>query len=239
LNNEKAPRWGAFFLCFVDFATTVCYNGNIFKKGDLIVKDLKPIIAKNITSLRQAAQMTQSELAERLNYSDKAVSKWERGESVPDITVLKEIADLFGVTVDALICEHDGAFAGVLPQQTEKKYHHSRPVITTLSILLVWFVALLVYVVLDAVPPLMSLQWLVFVYAIPVSMIVWLVLNAIWFDSKWNYLIVSGLMWSGLLSIVLTFGAFGINLWKLLLLGIVGQAGIVLWSKIRYKLPKK
>lgn len=205
----------------------------------MIVKDLKPIIAKNITSLRQAAQMTQSELAERLNYSDKAVSKWERGESVPDITVLKEIADLFGVTVDALICEHDGAFAGVLPQQTEKKYHHSRPVITTLSILLVWFVALLVYVVLDAVPPLMSLQWLVFVYAIPVSMIVWLVLNAIWFDSKWNYLIVSGLMWSGLLSIVLTFGAFGINLWKLLLLGIVGQAGIVLWSKIRYKLPKK
>ena len=77
------------------------------------MKDLKPIIAKNITSLRQAAQMTQSELAERLNYSDKAVSKWERGESVPDITVLKEIADLFGVTVDALICEHDGAFAGV------------------------------------------------------------------------------------------------------------------------------
>ena len=203
------------------------------------MKDLKPIIAKNITSLRQNAQMTQGDLAERLNYSDKAVSKWERGESVPDITVLKEIADLFGVTVDDLIREHDAALTGALPQKTEKQYRHSRPVITTLSILLVWFVALLVYVVLDAVPPLMRLQWLVFVYAMPASLIVWLVLNAIWFDSKWNYLIVSGLMWSVLLSLVLTFGAFGIDMWKLLLLGVVGQVGIVLWSKIRSKLPKR
>lgn len=203
------------------------------------MKDLKPIIAKNITALRQSMQMTQNDLAERLNYSDKAVSKWERGESVPDITVLKEIADLFGVTVDDLISEHDGELTGALPEQPVKQHRHSRPVITTLSILLVWFVVLLVYVVLDAVPPLMRFQWLVFVYAMPVSMIVWLVLNAIWFDSKWNYLIVSGLMWSGLLSLVLTFGAFGVSMWKLLLLGVVGQVGIVLWSRIRYQLPKK
>jgi DNA-binding transcriptional regulator YiaG len=40
------------------------------------VEDIKPIIAKNITALRQNAKLTQIELAERLNYSDKAVSKW-------------------------------------------------------------------------------------------------------------------------------------------------------------------
>ena len=61
------------------------------------MQDIKPIIAKNITILRQNAKMTQSELAEKLNYSDKAISKWERGESIPDITVLKALADLFGV----------------------------------------------------------------------------------------------------------------------------------------------
>ncbi len=69
------------------------------------MQDLKPIIAKNIAELRKAASMTQIELATRLNYSDKAVSKWERGESIPDVGVLKEIADLFEVRVDYLLTE--------------------------------------------------------------------------------------------------------------------------------------
>ena len=68
--------------------------------------NLKMIIAKNIAALRMGEHLTQAELAERLNYSDKAVSKWERGESLPDITVIKAIADMFGVTVDWLLCEH-------------------------------------------------------------------------------------------------------------------------------------
>ena len=67
------------------------------------MEDLKPIIAKNITVLRQNAKMTQFDLAEKLNYSDKAISKWERAESIPDVSVLKSIADLFGVTVDYLL----------------------------------------------------------------------------------------------------------------------------------------
>ena len=67
------------------------------------MEDLKPIIAKNITVLRQNAKMTQFDLAEKLNYSDKAISKWERAEAIPDVSVLKSIADLFGVTVDYLL----------------------------------------------------------------------------------------------------------------------------------------
>ena len=57
--------------------------------------DLKPIFAENLAVLRKKKGWTQLELAERLNYSDKAVSKWERGESLPDVTILKQIADLF------------------------------------------------------------------------------------------------------------------------------------------------
>ena len=72
------------------------------------MSDLKKIIANNISELRRAFPLTQAELAEKLNYSDKAVSKWERGESMPDIEVLKQIADLFGVSVDYLLSEtHD------------------------------------------------------------------------------------------------------------------------------------
>lgn len=203
------------------------------------MKDLKPIIAKNITMLRQSAKLTQSDLAQRLNYSDKAVSKWERGESVPDVMVLKAVADLFGVTVDYLLAEdHEEEAPAALAEEPKRKHRHSRPVITTLSILLVWFVALFAYVIMDSIPPLITLQWLAFVYAVPVSMIVWLVLNSIWFNSKWNYLIISALMWSVLLSIVLTLWAVNISVWKLLLLGVLGQVSIILWSKMRYKTPK-
>ena len=70
------------------------------------MKDIRQNIGKNIVRLRNAAHMTQAEFAEQLNYTDKAVSKWERGESVPDIVILKKIADQFSVTVDYLLEEH-------------------------------------------------------------------------------------------------------------------------------------
>ena len=202
------------------------------------MQDLKPIIAKNITALRQAAQMTQGDLAEKLNYSDKAVSKWERAESVPDIMVLKTVADLFGVTVDYLIETHD-ELPAVQPEETTPKYRHSRPIITTLSILLVWFVALLAFVVVDSLPVKTHLHFLAFAYAVPVSMIVWLVLNSIWFDTKWNYLIISILMWTVLGSVVATLFMLDIAIWTPMLLGILGQIGIILWSKMRYKTAKE
>lgn len=69
------------------------------------MEDLKRIIADNIAELRKAVPLTQAELAEKLNYSDKAVSKWERGESIPDVIVLKQIAGIFGVSVDYLLEE--------------------------------------------------------------------------------------------------------------------------------------
>ena len=72
------------------------------------MEDLKQIVAKNITELRTAQNLTQAELGEKLNYSDKSISKWERGEAIPDVRVLKEMGGIFGVTVDYLICSHDG-----------------------------------------------------------------------------------------------------------------------------------
>ena len=69
--------------------------------------ELKNIVASNLIELRVASGMTQSQLAEKINYSDKSVSKWERAEAIPDVAVLKNIAEVFGVTVDYLITTHD------------------------------------------------------------------------------------------------------------------------------------
>ena len=80
------------------------------------MQDVKVIFAQNLISLRKQMKLTQIELAEKINYSDKAVSKWERGESIPDVTVLMTIASLFGVTLDFLVTEH--AEPEVVAEQT-------------------------------------------------------------------------------------------------------------------------
>ena len=199
--------------------------------------ELKMTIAANIASLRKMREMTQFELAERLNYSDKAISKWERGESIPDVKVLKQIADLFSVTVDYLLTS----------DHSDKKEppsvisHRNRLYIMGLSILLVWFIATLVFVVWDLTPSNTPWHWLSFLYALPVSALVWLIFNVIWFNRKINWLIISLLMWSTLLCLYLTLSTLAGNMWMIFILGIPGQAIIYLWSGIKFKkrIPKK
>jgi transcriptional regulator with XRE-family HTH domain len=198
------------------------------------VEDLKLNLASNITALRQASSMTQLELAEKLNYSDKAISKWERGESIPDVMVLKSIADLFGVTLDYLL-ESDHSEKPKPSQESPGYLHRNHKVVTTLSVLVVWFIATLAYVVMDLTIPQQIVKWLSFAYAVPISMIVWLVFNSIWFNKRRNYFIISLLMWTTLACVVLTVGALGGAIWKLLLLGIPGQIAILVWSLFQRK----
>lgn len=190
--------------------------------------NLKKCIAKNIQSLRKEAGLTQSQLAERLNYSDKAVSKWERGDSVPDIAVLKQLADMFGVTVDYLLNEeHD---LPELSQATKKLIRKNRFIITLLAIALVWFVATAAFVILGLLPQPVNMTWMSFVIAIPVSCIVMLVFNTIWGRHKFNYLIISVLIWSTLFTLFMTLQIK--NVYLLFILGIPSQLIVVLWSKL-------
>ena len=203
--------------------------------------DMKSIIAKNITALRQSHKMTQIELAENLNYSDKAVSKWERGESIPDVIVLKTIADLFGVSLDYLLEEdHEPAPSAAKPESEPEPSHHvrNRAVVTLLSLLIVWFLAALIFAVLDTFWPDLHGGWLAFIYAVPVSMIIWLVFNSLWFNTRRNYLIISLLMWTSLASLFVNAAAMGYPFWRFLFLGIPGQLAIYAWSRFKLR-PNK
>ena len=195
--------------------------------------NLKPIISHNIAQLRISHEMTQLELAEKLNYSDKAVSKWERGESIPDVTVLKEIADLFSVTVDYLLCaEHNDAAPEPKPVVTQKKHNHG--FITGMCIVLVWLIAAMAFVVLDATSFKLSTRLLPFLYAIPATFVLWLVLNSVWFNKRRNFFIISLLMWSVLGVLFISFFYFlKVKIPFLFILGIPGQAIILLWSRIK------
>ena len=194
------------------------------------MEDLKLIIAKNIVMLRRRDGMTQIELAQKLNYSDKAVSKWERGESVPDIVVLKAVSDIFGVTVDYLVTvEHA---EDVPPASATEKTKYNRKAIAYVSESAGWMVAIFAFIIATLILRKMAFQYLFFVYALPVVLTVRLVFNSVWFNRRHNYYIVSLLMWSLLAAVHITFLYFGINVALVYLLGVAGQIVIVLWSFI-------
>ncbi len=207
---------------------------------------LKNQIGANISAYRKRAGLTQAGLAEKLTYSDKAVSKWERGESVPDVVTLAQLAEQFGITVNDLLVdpealpEETGKVQQAMEQVVEKtlKRKADKRIILMLSSLLCWFVALLLYVVLSAIPFTESWSWLFFVYAIPANAIVLLSLRSAWRDFRRNKAYISVIVWGSLLSIYVTLRVFlGWDIWKMFLLGIPGQIAIFLWFRL-FRAPK-
>ncbi len=200
---------------------------------------LKSQIGTNIAAYRKRGGWTQAELAEKLNYSDKAVSKWERGESVPDVLTLAALAECLGITVNDLLHdpnelpENTGAVQQVMGQMVEKtlKRKANKRIILALSSILVWFVALLIFVILDTVG--VGKSWLAFFYAIPANAIVLLSLRSAWRDFRWNRALISMIMWGSILSLYMTLLVLlRFNAWKIFLLGIPGQAAILLWFRL-------
>ena len=198
-------------------------------------------IGSNIAAYRKQAGLTQAGLAEKLNYSDKAVSKWERGESVPDVLTLVQLAELFQIQVGALLEDPEalpgnpGALEKAMSQVSEKALGRkaNKNVILGLSSTLVWFVALLCFVVLSSLEITERYSILPFVYAIPTNAIVLLSLRSAWHDFRWNQILISAIVWGCLVSVYATLlVVFRFHFWKLFLLGIPGQVAICLWFRM-------
>lgn len=186
------------------------------------MEDLKNIVSKNIIYLRTLNQMTQFELGEKLNYSDKAISKWERAEAVPDAYILKQMSRLFHVSVDYILSDHSNE-----EKKAAVPKHNNYLTITKLSISGVWTLAIFIFTVLWLFG---HVEWLVLVYAVPISLIVLLVLNSIWGKLKNNFYIISALVWSVIASFYLSFLQY--NWWLLFILGVPSEIIIYLCFKI-------
>lgn len=205
---------------------------------------LKGLLGKNIAAYRKRQGLTQAGLAEKLNYSDKAVSKWERGESIPDVLTLMQLAELFGITVNDLLTdpnalpEQTGKVVGKMEKAVEKtlKRKADKLSILGLSSILVWFLALLAFVIVSSLG--IAKSWLAFIYAVPITAIVLLSLLSAWHDFRRNKTLVSVIMWGSLLSLYMSLLILGgFNIWKLFLLGIPGQLAIGLWFRM-FRKPK-
>lgn len=195
------------------------------------MEDIKTNVAQNIAELRLLNNMTQFELAEKLNYSDKTISKWERAESTPDISVLVQLANIFGVTVDYLVRSEN--IEDTVVENRIKETAYNRRVITYIAESVAFIVALAAFIITSLITAEATFQWLYFVYSVPITLIVKLVFNSIWFNPRNNYIIISALLWSVLATIHITFLFFKINVSLVYLLGIAGQTVIILWSFLK------
>lgn len=153
--------------------------------------ELKETIAKNLVELRTRASLTQLQLAEMLNYSDKAVSKWERGEAIPDVRVLIKLSKIYNITVDDIISPHVSAMR-VNPKLNAGK---KRLLITLLSVGLVWFIATVLFMIFFFIPVTAEYAWLAFIFAPFACGILLTVFSAKWGNWITNILACSLIIW--------------------------------------------
>ena len=198
------------------------------------VGDVRSVIAANITRLRKDAGLTQLELAELINYSDKAVSKWERAEGLPDVAVLVRLSEIFSVSLDYFVRAEHG-HENDRPVPAKKK--RDRSIITALSVALVWLIATFVFVVFGVVRTQIGNAWISFVIAVPVTCVVELVFNTVWGNRRRNYLIISVLIWSFMFCVFTVFAVTNYSpyLWLMFVLLVPAQVIVILWSGLGKK----
>lgn len=195
------------------------------------MSNLNEIFAKNLIKLRKQKKLTQLELANTLNYSDRNISKWENALALPSTEVMKEISDYFGVTIDYLLKEHTEE---ELPSNNNeyklKTSYRNKLIVFALSIVCVYLIATILFI---SFPHKWKFSWLSFIWAIPVSSIVSIVFISLWFKKyPFLFLAISLLVWSIFLSIYLTVLMLtDINIWFIFLVGCPLQIATLLWSQ--------
>ena len=199
------------------------------------MKELKDIIASNLINLRKANKLTQLELAEKLNYSDKAISKWERGESIPDVFIIKQLADMYGVSVDYILSEHP--ISEKIKQKIKKPTLNNKLIITILSTLCVWLLACIGYVVTLVVPNGHNC-WMIWIWTLPISFIVLTVFSGIWGHKAHLFFSITFLVWTLITAVFLQILVIGYNMWQLYLIGIPLQFATLLSLQFK-KHPKE
>ncbi len=204
------------------------------------MEDINVTIGKNLLKLRKNAKLTQMELAEKFNYSDKSISKWENGESLPSIEVLYELAKFYNTSLDALVNDNIEPLLENKTKEKKEKQHKPKAfptklVVTLLAVVAVWLTATLTYVCLMLINNI--IYPIIFLWAIPTSCIVLIVFNSIWGRYRYLFIILSVLLWTALAGLQIQLLLVGINIWPVYFIGIPLQVAIILWGALVSK-PK-
>lgn len=198
------------------------------------LSELKLISASNIIKLRTEAGLTQAELGEKLNYSDKTISKWERGEAIPDAYVLTQMAEIFGVTVDYLLSSHDAWESPEQQAARQEEAGYSVNMIIAISVLGVWTMALTIFVLLWLFD---IILWETFIVALPVSILTYMVLICVFRRRRHLQFVIAAFVLS--LFILLYFTLPMQKPWQLFLIAIPAEIIVFLSCNIRRRPRKK
>ena len=193
-------------------------------------QSLEQIVAANLTELRKAQKWTQAELAEKINYSDKSVSKWERGDGMPDLKVLVQLAELFGVTLDFFVTEN--AAQEKKKFQVPKQGLRFRVIVELLAVSIVFLIATVAYVAVATYKG--EFHWMYFIWALPISSFLLMTFNARWRFRICAIVFRSIFCWTLLTAVYLQMLQY--NIWMIFLIGVPAQAAILLWAQIKQKL---
>ena len=197
----------------------------------MLQEEFNKTVANNLVAYRKANTLTQLALAEKLNYSDKAISKWERGESLPDVYVLNQIAELYGVTLNDLISTRK--------KVRQPKRKTNMLFIPLLSTCIVWVVATLVFFAIHSALPNENIAWLSFIVAIPVTCIVLLVFSCVYKSLPLQLTFISGIIWTTVVSLHLCLKTIFASIYILYFVAIPLQVLALLWYSYKGVLKKK
>ncbi len=193
------------------------------------MKDIRPIISKNLAMLRKEKGLTQAELAEKLNYSDKAISRWEHGDTLPDVNVLCELCDFYGITLNDLADEDCKT-----KEEEAVKYSKEMNIYklwrSILSVSIVWLFVTLIFTYSLAISGSARL-WILFVWAIPVSIIAFYVFGKSFLNSITRFILSSCIMWTIIASVFVSMLPH--VFWQLFLIGVPLELIIFLTYKMK------
>ncbi|MCQ2815610.1 MAG: helix-turn-helix domain-containing protein [Bacilli bacterium] len=191
------------------------------------MENLNQIFAENLIKLRKSKKLTQLELSEKLNYSDRNISKWENGTSLPTCDTLKELASFFGVSMDYFFEKHNK----VEMLSNEDDSRRLKLIIIGLAMLGALFASVVCFV---AFPNFFNVSWLSFVWGVVLCSIIGIIFTSIWFNrSHYLFLFISLLVWTGIAASYLTvLMVNNLNLWYLFFVGIPLQLAIFVWSRM-------
>ena len=197
------------------------------------MNDIKQIIAKNLISLRKKNRLTQNELAEKLNYSDNAVSRWEHAEVTPSIETLEQIAHIYNVPLTSLI--EDNAVKTAQINDKRQLINKLAGILITASI--VWFVATITFVMARLIWD--YTFWQIYIWSMPIVSLVMMPFHHYWGRHIYKYTILTIFVWTLLLAIFIQCFKLSSWMWIIFILGIPIQIGLSIWAFVKPKPTKQ
>ena len=195
-------------------------------------KDIKKIVAKNLANLRKNKKITQTELAEKFGYSDKAISKRENGDTLPDIQTLYQLCEFYNVTLDFLVNEQDFEDKIKYINHLNRKVIINNSMIELLYCSFVWILAVIIYIYLLIFSEFD--YWQIFVWALPATSLVMLLFSKVWKQKIYTFVVRSLFFWTLVIACYIQFIQF--NIWPLFFLMIPIQVALILTIAINDKL---